>query len=76
MFKKAVPEKERTKLEARVAKIPTAELVSWAEQALFGLGRSLSAWQRGHDAMDLEEAVIGADALQAVMKELKSRHNV
>lgn len=65
---------EKTRLEKRVASIPTADLVSWSEQALFGIGRHLTSWQRNHDSVDLDEALVASEALYAVVKELKSRN--
>lgn len=69
---KAGPE-TKTKLEARVEKIPTPDLLQWAEQALFGIGRSLSDWQRGNSREALVEAEQGSEALHAVMRELRKR---
>jgi len=67
-------EREKSKVEKRVAKLPTPDLVSWAEQALYGIGRSLSSWQRAPEQHEwLEEARMGAEALNAVMAEISSR---
>lgn len=73
--RKSRAEREKTKLEARVAKLSTADLVSWAEQALYGIGRSLSIWQRSPEQAEmLEEARIGAEALHVVLEEIKARN--
>lgn len=74
MFKRK-EERERTKLEIRVSKLPTADLVQWAEQALYGIGRSLSTYQRSTENEEfLDEAVMGAEALHVVLKEVAARH--
>lgn len=72
MFRKN-PEKEKTKLEKRVAAMATADLLAWSEQAMFGIGKSLSSYQRNHVEADLDEALMGAEALHVVVKELKAR---
>jgi hypothetical protein len=68
-------EREKTKLEERVSKLPTVDLVGWADQALYGIGRNLSGYQRDPSAKELfEEARMGAEALLVVLNEIKSRH--
>lgn len=66
-------EKELSKLEKRVANMATPDLTAWAEQALYGIGRSLSSYQRTHEIADLDEADLGAEALHVVTRELKAR---
>jgi hypothetical protein len=61
------------KIAKRVAKIPTAELEMWADQALFELGRCLSLYNKHRSTAVLEEAVNGAEALHAVIDELNTR---
>jgi hypothetical protein len=60
----------------RVAKIPTAELEVWAEQALFELGRCLSYYSKNREKIYLEEARTGAEALHAVVEELYARNTI
>lgn len=62
-----------TSLTKRVEKIGTSELVLWAENALFAIGKNLTHWSRSADAELLEEAHIGAEALLAITLELKKR---
>jgi hypothetical protein len=57
----------------RVSKIGTSELVLWAENALFAIGKNLTQWSRSQDPVLLEEAHIGAEALLAITTELKNR---
>lgn len=59
-----------TKLEQRVSKIGTAELVVWAENALFAIGKNVT---HGLDPVALSEALLGAEALTAIVKELQKR---
>jgi hypothetical protein len=70
-------ERERTRLEERVSKLPTADLNHWCDQALYSIGRNLSGFQRAPEQVELlEEARIGADALLVVLTEIKSRHSL
>lgn len=64
-----------TKLQKRVEKIGTTDLVLWAENALFAIGKNLTHWSREHDAALLEEAHLGAEALLAITAEIKKRNN-
>lgn len=63
----------QSKLEKRVASISTPELVAWAENALFVIGKELTHWLRNKEAIRLEDAHLGAEALLAITKELKKR---
>ena len=67
--------KEADALERRVANIQTPELILWANQALFGIGRNITDWERMHDFPLLDEALVGAEALTAVVKELRNRNS-
>lgn len=61
------------KVARRVSTISTGELLSWAEQALSEINRCISGYQRNHEEWFLEEAVIGAEALHAVLDEYARR---
>lgn len=74
MWIKKGTKSEQSKIEKRVASIPTGDLVSWSEQALFGIGRHLTTWQRTYNDIDLDEAEVASEALYAVIRELKKRH--
>lgn len=67
--------KEKTTLEKRIEKLATADLLSWADQALFGIGRSMSDWQRFKKEESLEEARMGAEALAKVLETIIIRTN-
>lgn len=56
-------------------KIGTTDLVLWAENALFVIGKNLTQWTRGQDDALLEEAYMGAEALLAITEELKKRNH-
>jgi hypothetical protein len=45
----------------------------WAENALFVIGKEVTHWQRDKSDDALEEAALGAEALTAIIKELKKR---
>lgn len=71
IFKKA-GQPQRTKLQNRVASVATTELVWWAENAMAQIGRNVVHHQRdGIEA--LLEAEEGAEALLAIVQELKER---
>lgn len=61
------------KVAKRVKKIPTAELEMWVEQATYELGRCMGIYSRNRDAVALQEALTGAEALHAVVHELHLR---
>ena len=63
----------QTKIQKRVAGISTPDLVTWAENALFVIGKELTGYIRTHDSALLEEADLGAEALYAITQELKNR---
>jgi hypothetical protein len=67
---------QQSRVEKRVASIPTDDLVSWSEQALFGIGRHLTSWQKNRNIQDLDEAEVAAEALYAVVRELKKRTGI
>lgn len=61
------------KVAKRVAKIPTGELEMWVEQSLYEIGRCMSAYSKGREKVFLDEALLGAEALHAVVDELNTR---
>jgi hypothetical protein len=62
-------------LEKRVAIISTTDLVIWTENALFTIGKQTTGWLKSKDVFLLDEAELGAEALLAIIKELKKRAN-
>jgi hypothetical protein len=73
MFKKKEV-REKTKIEKRVARLSTPELLTWSDQVMYSIGRNLSNWQKSEAAFSLEEARVGAEALHAILETLKERH--
>lgn len=62
-----------TKLQKRVASISTPELIMWAENALFVIGKELTHHQKDRNIDALSEAEMGAEALLAITQEIKKR---
>jgi hypothetical protein len=62
-----------SRLERRVSKIATPDLLSWAEQSMNSLGRELGQYRRTGDATRLEEAESSAEAVLALLREMRSR---
>jgi hypothetical protein len=73
LLKKKVGNQHQTKIQKRVSKISTPDLIAWSENALFVIGKELTAYQRSFNKDLLEEADMGAEALYAITQELKKR---
>jgi hypothetical protein len=73
IFRKPKEEREKTRVEKRVATLPTAELITWCDQIIYSIGRNLSSWQKTQDNYSLNEAHMGAEALYAITSALKER---
>ncbi len=74
IFKRRVTfERKSSKIAARVAKIATSDLPVWADQAINDTGRSLTAWRRRGERADLEEAILGAEALAEILRSIRDR---
>ena len=65
--------RQQTKLEKRISGIGTPDLIMWAENALFVIGKEITHHQRSKSEDALDEALLGADALVAIIKELQKR---
>ena len=72
-LKKRAGAQPLTALQKRVASISTPDLVSWAENALFVIGKELTGYLRTKEAGLLDEADLGAEALYVITQELKNR---
>jgi hypothetical protein len=72
-FKKIWDKPFSEKVAKRVTRIPTGELNAWSDQALTELNRCLSSYQRTQDDAYLQEALLGAEALHAVVNEIYNR---
>lgn len=62
-----------TKIAQRLSRLPEADLVAWGDQAIYTTGRYLTAYQRERLPEYLDEARTGAEALLAVVDEIKRR---
>lgn len=65
--------RQPTKLEKRVSGIGTPDLIMWAENALYVIGKEITHHQRDKSEFALDEALMGAEALVAIIKELQKR---
>ena len=61
------------KVSKRVSKIPTSELAMWIDQSLYEIGKCMTMYSKTRENIYLEEALVGAEALHAVVDELKKR---
>lgn len=66
-------DKEKTKLEQRVSRLPTSDLLNWSDQAVYSLGRDLSDWRKGGPDHLLVEAELAVESLMVTVQELKTR---
>jgi hypothetical protein len=75
MFKKNKPWEKpfSEKIAKRVSKIPTGELILWIDQSLFDLGRCVNQYEKSREQLYLNEALLGAEAVHAVVNELHTR---
>lgn len=72
-WKKKAGHQPQTKIQKRISKLPSSELVAWTENALFVIGREITTYQRTGEKDLLNEAEIGAEVLHEIVKELKRR---
>jgi hypothetical protein len=61
------------KVAKRVSRIPTSELEIWIDQSIYEVGRCMSLYAKSRENGYLEEALLGSEALHAVVDELKRR---
>jgi len=63
----------QTKIQKRISNLATPELVNWAENALYIIGKEITGWQRSSNKELLMDSELGAEALLEIIKELKRR---
>jgi len=61
------------KLANRVSKIATPDLITWVDQAMSETNRCISNYQRSGETHSIEEMLIGAEAINALVSELHRR---
>lgn len=72
-WKKTRSGEKQTRLQKRISNLPSTELITWTENALFVIGRGLTQWQRTPNKELLLDAELGAEALKEIVAELKRR---
>ena len=60
-------------MQKRVSGIGTSDLILWAENALYVIGKEITHHQRNRNIDSLHEARMGAEALLAITDELIKR---
>ena len=68
-------ELEKTRIEKRVARLSTPELLTWSDQVIYSIGRNLSSWQKTEDRFHLDEARVAAESIHAILDTLSERYN-
>jgi hypothetical protein len=62
------------KVAKRVAKIPSADLTLWLEQAISETNRALGNYQKNtSDVISLEDLTLGSEAIHALAAEINKR---
>ena len=61
------------KVARRVARLHTNEIEGWVDSAIYEIGRCLSMYQRTREDIYLDEALNGAEALHAMIDQLRNR---
>lgn len=61
------------KAKKRVSRLPTADLLSWADVAGAGVARALSDYQRAGDPDSLEDAHEGLLSMLGVVEAMRER---
>lgn len=57
----------------RAQKLSRRDLVTWADQAIYSVGRNLTAYEREADPAFLDEASTGAEVLRVLIEEIRQR---
>ena len=73
-WRKTTFDRKVTKIGKRVSKIPTVDLPEWADMAINDTGRALTNWRRRGDPGELDEALLGAEALAAILTAIRERN--
>lgn len=71
--KAPLPSSVTTKAHERVRRLPTSEILQWADTAGSGISRALSDYQRDGSQDSLEDAYAGLLTMLGVVEELRDR---
>jgi hypothetical protein len=61
------------KVAKRVSRLGAQEIEGWIDQSIYEIGRALSAYQRSRNTAYLDELLLGAEALHAMVDSLQKR---
>jgi len=61
------------KVLKRISMIATPDLTAWVDQALSEINRCMSSYEGSRDPIHVEDALVGAEALYALVSELHKR---
>jgi hypothetical protein len=64
------------KIARRVKRIPTNDLLVWADQAVYEVGKLISIYERHRTEAALKELLDATEALHAVINELNNRTSI
>lgn len=75
LFKKSKPWDKpfSEKVAKRVERIATADLITWSDQVLSEVSRCIRLYETNREDWILKEALVGAEALHALVAELNKR---
>lgn len=67
---RATPVEIPDHVRRRVDNLPTGDLPEWADQAVYTAGRYVTSYGRTGNDADLQEALLGAQVLMAVIERM------
>jgi hypothetical protein len=73
MFNKKPAPQFTPKLTQRINKIATPDLMLWVEQALNETNRTVQAYAKSSSPENLNDMLLGAEAIHALVAELSKR---
>ena len=77
LFKKKLWDKPFSeKIARRVKRIPTNDLLVWADQTVYEVGKLIGIYERHRTEVALKELLEATEALHAVVNELNNRTNI
>ena len=61
------------KISNRIKKVSTADLEMYVEQSIYDISRTMSGYRRGKEQVYLDEALLAAEVLHALVNEIALR---